>query len=406
MKASLAPNTLFCSLILLAFALPFSGYAAEKPSHVTGDSPAMFREVPAGRLTFFDGSSPKTFPFPQSIAIGDFNGDGQPDMFVPVYSIGGSNPDGNVFLGDGNGNFLAGPRFPLAGQNVNNAAVADFNGDGIPDLAISLPDLNQVQVLLGNGDGSFTPLAPITLSGVFKVGIADFNGDGKADLFVTSFQVTVLLGNGDGTFVPQTPISITGGGYAAAAGDFNGDGITDLAVLNNTGSSFADSSVTVLIGRGNGTFRQMTQAPAVGIEPLAVATGDFNGDGILDLVVTNQNEGFPNPGTVNVLLGNGNGTFRPGPAVPNVGSIPYTVSVADFNGDGKLDLAIPAAGNNVIDVLLGNGHGGFDIYTRLPTGSDPVGAAVGNFSGNGIPDIAAADNTANEVTIWLTRRQP
>jgi hypothetical protein len=283
--------------------------------------------------------------------------------------------------------------------------VGDFNGDGILDLAISLPDAGEVQILLGVGDGSFTPLSPIAVSeGVFKVGTGDFNGDGEVDLVVSAFEVTVLLGHGDGTFTAKPPIPISGGGYATAVGDFNGDGIADLAVANNSGSSSAPSSVTILLGKGNGTFRKLASSPATGIEPLAIAAADFNGDGILDLAVTNQNDGYPNPGTVTVLIGKGNGTFKAGPAAPKTGSIPYSVEVADFNGDGYADLAIANAGSNTISVLLGNGHGGFSVGASPAAGTDPVYAAVADFNGDGVPDLAAADNTTESVTVLLTER--
>jgi hypothetical protein len=357
-------------------------------------------------ISFRNSSNPPTSPYPQSVAVADFNGDGKLDMAVPVYSIGTPVADVNIFLGNGNGTFKAGPAFPLTGQNVNNVAVGDFNGDGKIDLAISMPDTNEVQVLLGNGDGSFTPLAPISVpAGVFKVGTADFNGDGKIDLVVTAFELTVLLGNGDGTFTAEPSIPITGGAAAAAVGDFNGDGIPDLAVADN-GSEFAPSSVTILLGKGDGTFTQVPESPATGVEPLSIAVGDFNGDGILDLAVTNLNDGNPIPGTVTILIGKGNGFFRPTAESPVTGPVPYSVAVADFNGDGKADLAVANAGNNTITILLGRGDGSFVSPVSPATGTDPVFAAVGDFNGDGVPDLAAACNTANSVTVLLTQRGP
>jgi len=188
------------SLTLLC-ALGCGGIASAPPVVTPSGAPSG----PAGvtGISFFNSSNPATNPFPQSIAVAHFNGDGKLDMAVSVYSIFTSLSDVNILLGNGDGTFAAGPAFPLTGQNVNNAAVADFNGDGKPDLAISLPDANQVQVLLGNGDGTFTPLPAISANGVFKVATGDFNGDGKADLVLVNpgpGTVTILLGNGDGTF--------------------------------------------------------------------------------------------------------------------------------------------------------------------------------------------------------------
>jgi VCBS repeat protein/FG-GAP repeat protein len=396
--------------LFLGFLTPFPitkahGQTAEEVSAAAASMDWAVELPNITHLKFINSANPKTLPYPQSVGVGDFNGDGKLDMVVPVYSIGSSLPDATVLLGNGNGTFQDGPTFPLEGKNVNNAAVGDFNGNGILDLAISLPDAGEVQILLGNGDGSFTPLSPIEVSeGVFKVGTGDFNGDGKLDLVVTAYEVTVLLGNGDGTFTPEPSIPIPGGGVATAVGDFNGDGIPDLAVANNSGSSSSPSSVTILLGKGNGTFRKLAASPATGIEPLAIATGDFNGDGILDLAVTNQNGGYPEPGTVTVLIGRGNGTFKAGPAAPKTGSIPYSVEVADFNGDGNADLATANAGSNTISVLLGNGHGGFAVGASPGAGTDPVYAAVADFNGDGVPDLAAADNTTELVTVLLTER--
>ena len=393
---STSPAKTILSIISLLALLRSPGYAA--PAVAVSESSGI------PRVSFHNSSNPPTSPYPQFVAVGDFNGDGKLDMAVPVYSIGTLFTDVNIFLGKGNGTFEAGPVFPLTGQNVNNIAVGDFNGDGKADLAISLPDASEVQVLLGNGDGSFTPLTPIYVpEGVFKVDTGAFNSDGKTDLVVTAYELTVLMGNGDGTFTAKPSIAITGGAAATAVGDINGDGIADLAVADN-GGELAPSSVTILLGNGDGTFKQVPESPATGIEPLAIVAADFNGDGILDLAVTNQNDGYPLLGTVTILIGRGNGTFVPKAVSPQTGSVPYSVVVADFNGDGKPDLAVANAGSNTISVLLGAGNGDFAPPISPPVATDPVYAAVGDFNGDGVPDLAAASNTTNSVTVLLTRR--
>jgi hypothetical protein len=343
-----------------------------------------------------------TDPFPQSVAVGDFNGDGDLDLAVSVYSFDTALSDLTILLGNGNGSFKQGPAVGVTGQNVNNAVVADFNGDGILDLAISLPDANEIQVLLGNGDGSFMPLSPVSATAIFVIATGDFNNDGKPDLALVNpgaESVTILLGNGDGTFTKKSTIPISGAPTAIAIGDLNLDGKLDLAVVNGS-----TESVAILLGKGNGTFTKLASQPATGVEPLSIAIGDFNGDGDPDLAVSNQNDGYPNPGTVTVLLGNGKGAFRSTSVSPQTGSVPDTILVADFNGDGKPDLLTSNAGSNTISLLLGEGHGAFGNAQSFSAGADPLGAALGDFSGGGIPDVAVANNTTASVTILLTKR--
>ena len=404
MKTTSPARTL--SIVSLAALLCASGCGGVSNSASAVATPAVSSgSAGVPRVSFHNSSNPPTNPYPQSVAVADFNGDGKLDMAVPVYSIFTSFTDVNIFLGKGNGTFEAGPAFPLTGQNVNNVAVGDFNGDGKPDLALSLPDASEVQVLLGNGDGSFTPLAPIYIpEGVFKVGTGVFNSNGKTDLVVTAYELTILMGNGDGTFTAKPSIPITGGAAATVVGDFNRDGIADLAVAANSGTESTPGSVTILLGRGDGNFTEVPSSPATGIEPLAIAAADFNGDGILDLAVTNQNDGYPLLGTVTILIGRGNGTFVPMAVSPVTGSVPYSVEVADFNGDGKPDLAVANAGSNTITVLLGAGNGNFAPPISPAVGTDPVFAAVGDFNGDGVPDLAAASNTTNSVTVLLTQR--
>jgi hypothetical protein len=348
-------------------------------------------------LNFAQSNAPKTNPYPQYVSVADFNRDGHLDLAVPVYSIFTSNSDANIFLGNGDGTFTPAAAFPVSGQNANNFAVADFNGDGKPDLAMSLPDADQVQVLLGNGHGSFTPMTPISVDAVFVIATGDFNGDGNADLAVVSPGATavyILLGKGDGTFTAGATISVAEP-TAVAVADFNGDGIADLAVVNG-----GSDTVTILLGNGDGTFTAVASTPSTGFEPLSIAAGDLNGDGIADLAVSNQNDGYPNPGIVTVLLGNGDGTFKAGPTLQS-GSIPYTVAVADFNGDGKADLVTGNAGNNDASIFLGNGDGTFTAPLSPPIGNNPIGAGVGDFNGDGLPDLAAGNNTAFTVTVTL-----
>src|SRR6266436_5402770 len=163
---------------------------------------------------------------------------------------------------------------------------------------------------------------------------------------------------------------------SVAVGDFNGDGVPDLVVADRV-----SNNVSVLLGNGDGTF-QTPVAFATGTRPQSVAVGDFNGDGKLDLVVAN--EGSNN---VSVLLGNGDGAFQAAQNFP-AGTNPQSVAVGDFNGDGKLDLAVANEGSGDVSVLLGNGDGTFQAALAFAAGDIPQSVAVGDFNGDGKLDLA------------------
>jgi hypothetical protein len=352
------------------------------------------------------------------VAVGDFNGDGTPDLAVANV---GSNTV-SVLLGQGDGTFLPAQSY-AAGSYPLSVAVGDFNGDGIPDLAVAnqgtYPSYNDssVSVLLGQGDGTFLPAVNYPGgAGRRSVAVGDFNGDGKLDLAVAGYgryqddygywhnadeTVRVLLGQGDGTFLPAQAFPAGYSPQSVAVGDFNGDGKQDLAVANYT----INGTVSVLLGKGDATFLP-AQAFPVGSSPRSVAVGDFNGDGKLDLAVANLGT-FPSyNGGVSVLLGQGDGTLLP--AVNYAAGIqPESVAVGDFNGDGIPDLAVahlgtyPSYSDSGVSILLGKGDGTFLPAVNYAAGSGPVSVAVGDFNCDGWPDLAVANVISNDVSILL-----
>jgi hypothetical protein len=253
--------------------------------------------------------------------------------------------------------------------------VGDFNGDGRPDLAAANEFSSDISVLLGNGDGSFQAATSLAAGArPLSVAVGDFNGDGKPDLAAAnsgSDTVSVLLGNGNGSF--QNAVNYTAGAepLSVAMGDFNGDGKQDLATSNFFGT------VSVLLGNGNGTF-QAAAPYATGDQPFSVAVGDFNGDGKQDLATANSDSA-----SVSVLPGNGDGSFQAA-ANFAVGSVPRSVAVGDFNGDGKQDLATANQSfSNTVSVLLNQPNRAptdIALSNRTVAENQPAGTVVGTLS--------------------------
>ena len=341
-------------------------------------------------LSWQNPQSPATGAQPGSIALADFNGDGILDMAV---ANAGANTL-TILLGKGDGTFTATASSPQTGIDPSFVTVGDFNEDGKADLAVANLSSNNVTILLGNGDGTFTAAAssPETGSQPQSMAVGDFNGDGILDLAVLNAginTVTVLLGNGDGTFTASPLSSQTGGQpRSLVSGDFNGDGSLDLAVTNG-----AANTVTILLGNGDGSFTA-APSPAAGTYPYAAAVGDFNLDGKLDLAVASVTGG-----TVTILLGNGDGTFTAAMASPSVGSTPVSVSVADLNRDGNPDLVVANGNNGTVTILLGNGDGTFRSPSKQSAGTDPFSIVVGDLNGDGIQDLAVANTYGNNVSV-------
>jgi hypothetical protein len=270
------------------------------------------------------------------------------------------------------------------GLGSASVAVADLNGDGKPDLVVASILAGPLTVLLGNGDGTFQPAVGVG-GAAFSVAVGDLNGDGKPDLVVTNLSGTVgvLLGNGDGSFGPEVPFASGGSvSTSVAIADVNGDNKPDLVVTNEEGQFFG-GLVDVLLGNGDGTFQPAVTYDSGGGDAWSVAVVDVNGDNKPDLVVANVCTSSCLPhGVVTVLLGNGDGTFKAAVPYDSGGNGAFSVAVGDVNGDGEPDIAVVNVRSDNMGVLLGNGDGTF---------KSAVTYATGGILGNGSQSVAVAD---------------
>jgi hypothetical protein len=269
-----------------------------------------------------------------------------------------------------------------------NLIPGDFNNDGIEDFAFWRQG-NGLRVLLGNGNGTFNLVPPGLAAGGSPAVTADFNNDGNTDIAYINGVLTIAKGNGAGGFQDST---VFGTGASIAVADFNADGRTDIVLANPAGTA------DVLLGVGDGTFQGIVSYPA-GQNPALIATGDFNGDGKPDIIVVNNipgQFGAPGSGQVNFLSGNGDGTFAASQSFAIPGA-PTSMAVADFNGDGHLDLAIGLAATNTAVVLLGNGDGTFAPPLNAALGGTSVQLLAADMNGDGRPDLVGMFNSPSPL---------
>ena len=318
----------------------------------------------------------------------------------------------SVLLNAGDGTFPATPNYGV-GRNPESIVVADFNQDGKLDQAVANAGSNTVSILPGNGDGTFqTALTFDAGRGPTSIAMGDFNRDGKLDLVVSNYgnadyyapasfvasTVSVLLGNGDGTFQAPRPFEAGSGPNAVVVGDFNSDGLQDLAVADYGIYPQRANTVSLLLGNGDGTFRA-PQAFTVGNGAVGLVIGDFNRDNKQDLAVTNYVDN-----NVSVLLGNGLGAFQSA-GVFAVGAAPWTLVASDLNGDQMPDLAVTGHSSDIVSVLLGSGDGTFAPHVWFRTDRNPTGLALADLNGDGAADLVVTNYFSTTISVLSGQRR-
>ncbi|MEW6730749.1 MAG: FG-GAP-like repeat-containing protein [Acidobacteriota bacterium] len=338
----------------------------------------------------------------EAAAVGDFNRDGKTDLVIANTASNNISILLNTCMVQCQNTFDPATIFSLnGGLAPTDIITADFNRDGIADLATANTNSSSVSVLLGNSVGGFGTANNISLTGALSTAslmTGDFNRDGIADLVTTNRNtnnISVMLGNGSGGFGANTNFAVGDIPNSVTAGDFNQDGITDLAVANQ-----GSGSISVLLGNISGGFGTATNLALSGIvQTRHITTGDFNGDGNLDLATANIA-----PFNIAVLLGNGTGGFGANTNFGlNGGIFPEGIITADFNRDGNLDLATPNLSSNNISVLLGNGVGSFATATifGLNGGSTPGRIRAGDFNRDGNIDLVTPNLFSNNISLLL-----
>ena len=289
---------------------------------------------------------------------------------------------------------------------MNAFALGDLDGDGILDIATASDQqhgVGMVSVVRGRRDGTLAARRDFDADSGHAISLGDLNGDGKLDVVTAETGVYVLLNHGDGTFPGgydgRNRIETAIGAVSLALGDLNSDGKLDVVTANNTGLFFSDrpSSISVLLGKGDGTFAPHVEY-ATGMFSDAIALGDLNGDGKLDVVVANYGR---DSGTqsVSVLLGQGDGTFAAKVDYPSQ-YLPISLVLGDLNGDGTLDIILGAEtthggvpDGSYVGVLLGKGDGTFADSVSYSIQDGAASLALGDVNRDGKPDLVVSGGT-------------
>ncbi|MDE3057337.1 MAG: VCBS repeat-containing protein [Bacteroidota bacterium] len=332
---------------------------------------------------------------PGSVAAADLDGDGNIDLVV-------ANSDTltntvSVFKNNGDGTFAAKADY-ATGKGPVSVAAADLNGDGHIDLVVADQNANTISVLKNNGDGTFAAKVDYTAgTHPISVSVADVDGDGDLDIAVVNWNsntLSVFKNNGDGTFAAKVDYATGTYPTSVTAADVDGDGNLDLIVAN-----LSSNTVSVFKNNGDGTFAAKVDY-TTGTSPVSVTAADLDGDGKIDLAVANL---YSN--TVSVFKNNGDGTFAAKvDYATGSNTFPSSVTAADLNGDGAMDLAV-ADYSNTVSVFKNNGDGTFAAKVDYKTGSHPSPVIAADLNGDGAMDLAVTNFSSNTVSVILSHKR-
>lgn len=361
----------------------------------------LFLAGVAWAATFSMGSeaqySTGTGSGPGFVIAADLRGNGINDLIAPS----SNNAQCAVCLGVGDGTFGT-PTQLTTTTPSEGAAVGSLRGNGVLDIVVANQGGSTISVFLGDGSGGFGTKHDYTTTGTpYAVVLADFDGDGKLDVAVSSqgsSKVSVLLGDGTGAFGAKTDYTCSGSQLGVLqAGSLRGNGIADLVVAN-----FASNKVSVLLGVGDGTFGAPTDYSTSSCNPDGLALADFNRDGRLDVAIS----GVATTGHIDVLLGDGMGAFGAFSTVLAISGGRFGNLVAgDMRGTGNIDLACSNEVNtssNSAYITVGNGDGTFGSSSTLASSrTTPFGIVLADFDGDGRLDVAVSNANDNGISVWL-----